>query len=676
MKDSTSPAAGAGPDTRIVRAAIHPAIGIARVGNSREAFYIGPQVADPAPRDPGFYRDATGALKREAAEFRVYGYNASGEVVRELTSAADEIAWEVHVANRKAAWYQWQIAMDIPDAAQTVLPLRNAKTAARKTLAIDAGVQRIQGAEAASVACIGQFTGVPVQIGELRTDGHGRLLFLPGFGISASPTQSPIFNENDGNTFINADGWYDDTCDGPVSATVRVDGQPVPVEGAWVVSAPPNYAPQVKAERTLYDLLYSLYVQAGWLPFPQELSFTRDVYPILQRLSGLQWVNQGFATQFGHNGVFDFENPALIARLAALPTDGGYDPNAEFRRQVFNSFRPAEPKDGNQMPWPWLYGDGMTYPAGPSPLQNASISQTQSDILSRWAAGHFKADWGCLPSPPDHIDAVPLQEQPAMLDRAALEFCLADAFHPGCELTWPMRHLTLYSAPFRIRRRPAGEPETDYGPTLDQATALSASGPLHAQGPGDLNRWMGLPWQADTAWCRAGYDTTYDPFAPAFWPARVPNQVLAEQDYAVVVDPNQPDARRIEAFTNRTNWNQPLHGTTAEVMTTMVRIFGSMGLVEVRPGVPDDARFPATMMVASYGPDVAPGDARSSSGAATAPSEEKARLLGAMQATGLGAAAAARPAGAGRPLPSGANFQSPDEARNAPRPVRRTPPRA
>ncbi|WP_192885013.1 LodA/GoxA family CTQ-dependent oxidase, partial [Paracidovorax avenae] len=25
--------------------------------------------------------------------------------------------------------------------------------------------------------------------------------------------------------------WYDDTCDGPVSATVRIDGQPVPVAG-------------------------------------------------------------------------------------------------------------------------------------------------------------------------------------------------------------------------------------------------------------------------------------------------------------------------------------------------------------------------------------------------------------------------------------------------------------
>ncbi len=670
MQDSTSPASGAGTDTRIVRAAIHPAIGIARVGNSREAFYTGPQVTHPAPREPGFYRDPTGALKREAAEFRVYGYNAAGEVVRELASPADDICWEVHVANRKAAWYQWQIAMDIPEAAKTVLPRRNANVTAtaRDTLAIDAGAQRIQGPHAAAVACTGHFTGVAVQIGELRTDGHGRLLFLPGYGVSASPTGSPIFIDGDDNSFINADGWYDDTCDGPVSATVRIDGQPVPVEGAWVVSAPPNYAPQVKAERTLYDLLHSLYVQAGWLPFPQEISFTRDVYPILQRLSGLQWVNQGFAAQFGHNGVFDFENPALIERLAALPPHGAYDPNAEVRRQVFNSFRPPEPADGNQMPWPWIYGDAMANPAGQSPRQNAAISQTQSDILARWAEGRFTADWGQLPAPADHIDAVPLQEQPAMLDRAALDFCLADAFHPGCELTWPMRHLTLYSAPFRIRRRPAGEVERDYGRTLDQATALSANGPLYAQGPGDLNRWMGLPWQADTAWCRAGYDTHYDPFAPAFWPARVPNQVLAEQDYDIVVDSGQPPERRVEAFTNRTDWNKPLPDPTAEAMTTMVRIFGSMGLLEVRPGVKDDPRFPATMMVASYGPDVAPADARSTAGTAAAPAGDAVRPMGVQAGAPAG--------GAARPLPSGANFRSHDEARRAPLPVRKGPPRA
>jgi L-lysine epsilon oxidase C-terminal domain len=43
-----------------------------------------------------------------------------------------------------------------------------------------------------------------------------------------------------------------------------------------------------------------------------------------------------------------------------------------------------------------------------------------------------------------------------MLDRASLEFCLADAFHPGCEMTWPMRTAGLYMAPFRIAHAAPG----------------------------------------------------------------------------------------------------------------------------------------------------------------------------------------------------------------------------
>ena len=62
---------------RIVRAAIHPAIGIARVGNSPDEYYFGPEVDEPAP--PDGYKDAGGAIKRQAARFRVYGYNAAGE---------------------------------------------------------------------------------------------------------------------------------------------------------------------------------------------------------------------------------------------------------------------------------------------------------------------------------------------------------------------------------------------------------------------------------------------------------------------------------------------------------------------------------------------------------------------------------------------------------------------
>jgi hypothetical protein len=36
-------------DMRIVRAAIHPSIGIARVGNSEREYYIGPEVPAPLP---------------------------------------------------------------------------------------------------------------------------------------------------------------------------------------------------------------------------------------------------------------------------------------------------------------------------------------------------------------------------------------------------------------------------------------------------------------------------------------------------------------------------------------------------------------------------------------------------------------------------------------------------
>ncbi|HEU4535300.1 MAG TPA: LodA/GoxA family CTQ-dependent oxidase, partial [Polyangiaceae bacterium] len=409
---------------------------------------------------------------------------------------------------------------------------------------------------------------------------------------------------------------------------------------------------------TMYDLLYDLYVQAGWLPAPAAISFARDVYPVLQRLTALQWVNHGFAAQFGHGGRYDFEDPAFVARLARKPPEGEYDPEAEVRRQVLNSFRPPVAADGNQLPWPWLYGDAMAVPAGNSPRQNASITATQYAALRRWAAGDFEDDWGDARPDETDLDRLPLAEQPAMLDRAALEFCLADAFHPGCELTWPMRHLSLYRAPFRVRERPADEPPPDYGPTLNQAAALAPAGPLYAQGPGDLTRWMGLPWQADTAYCRAGYDANYDPFAPTFWPARVPNHVLTAHDYDLVVDQKLPPQRRVDAFSQRTSWNKPLHGDTAQQMEQMVRIFGSMGLVEVRPGVPDDPALPKTMMVASYGPDVAPADARSAE--PEAPPALKAAL----------APPPARGKAKARPLPRGANFESHEHAKAAPLPVR------
>jgi hypothetical protein len=598
----------AAKDDRIVRCAIHPAIGVARVGNSSDEFFVGPQVVPAPPMPAGAYRDAQGGLKRQAAQFRIYGLNASSEVVAELTADTADIRWTVHVANGKASWYQWEMALDIPEAAGKQLPLRNASVSGdrRRELFIDGGPKSIagKGVSGPEYEMRGLFLGTKVYLGEIRTDHRGMLLFLGGRGVSASPTGSPIFNDKDPNAFINADGWFDDICDGPVSATVRIDGREIPVEGAWVITAPPNYAPDLLGVRTLYDLLVDLYVGAGWIKEPAIPSFRWDVYPILQRLSRLQWVNRGFAAQFGRGGPHEFEDEDYIGRLARDPAADGHDLFHELRQQVLLSLRPPRPPDGNQLPWPWLYGDAMDIPAILSPRQNAAISQAQFDVISAWADGRFVADWPHGSMSLSSIDDLPVRERPAMLDRAALDYCLADAFHPGCEVTWPMRHLSLYSRPFRIRTRNPATPMTLYGATLTPEEALGRGGPLFEQGPGDLTRWMGLPWQADTAFCRAGYDRKYDLYQPAFWPARVPNHVLSEDDYRIAIDAAQPRPRRLEAFVERTSWTDPLRGDIATQMETMVRIFGSMGLLERRPGVPDDPILPPEMWVASWGPDV------------------------------------------------------------------------
>src|SRR5262245_55920773 len=132
-------------DDTIVRAAIHPGIGIARVGNSADDYFVGPELPYLVAAPVEGYRDAQGALKRQAARFRVFGYNSAGHVVRELTADDAEIAWTVHVANKKAAWYNFEIALDIPEAVPCIR--RNAAFVgeARRRLVIDPGPRSIGG---------------------------------------------------------------------------------------------------------------------------------------------------------------------------------------------------------------------------------------------------------------------------------------------------------------------------------------------------------------------------------------------------------------------------------------------------------------------------------------------------------------------------------------------------
>ncbi len=136
---------------RITHVRIHPGIGIARVGNSDSDYYIGPEVMNPELTPFGATRDAAGAIKRQAARFRVYGYDAQGNVVAEIQQSKNStVEWAVHVANRKAQWYEFNAAMDLPETADITVPLRNPKVSSgdRGALAIDPGEKKIMGLEA------------------------------------------------------------------------------------------------------------------------------------------------------------------------------------------------------------------------------------------------------------------------------------------------------------------------------------------------------------------------------------------------------------------------------------------------------------------------------------------------------------------------------------------------
>ncbi|MFE2953274.1 LodA/GoxA family CTQ-dependent oxidase [Embleya sp. NPDC059267] len=582
----------------IAYAKIHPAIGVARVGNSTrdDGWYYGPETPDPDPMPVGSLKDATGAFKRQAARFRLYGYDRAGHVVRELTAAdaGITIEWGVHVANQKAAWYEFSLALDIPDMQGHSTPRRN-KGIDRGRLVIDPGRKTLRAGTGQSVEFTGgTFQDIPVPLGRMHTDEHGRLVVLGGSGHSAAKNNEEL------HSFGNNDGWYDDISDGPVTAAVTLNGHPIDVEPAWVVVGPPNYAPDVKTVRTVYDLLLDVFVGNGQLPRPTPVSFEQHIEPLLERFSTLQWVNKGFATHFGYAGPQDFTTAEMQRRLSKPGNT-----YRELRRQVYTAMRDYQRDGLAPMTWPWFYGDGMSS-RPKSPLQYMTLSDLQMDMLLKWSDGDFVGT--ARSGFPRHLEKAPVADQPGLLDRAALDFCLADAFHPGCEVTWPIRHATMFAEPFRILHRAEGQVEPDYGAELTPERALGADGPLHAQGPGGLTRWMAIPWQTDTASCRSGYESTlglgprYDPHLPTFWPARVPNHVLAERDFRVVnkeggSTPSEDE--REAAFANRASWLRGLSGTYKEQLKQAAAEWHHFGVVETRRYTVGDNKYPPYVQVES-----------------------------------------------------------------------------
>ncbi len=472
---------------------IHPAIGVARLGDSPTGWFIGPEspgalpdLSDPNITQPanGRYKDA-GGIKRQGARFRIYEYDDAGGAptpVREITHAEAEITWSVHLGNRKAAGPRIFEKGD-----------RNVGVA-RERLIIDAGRQQIAGASAEALELAGSFQGahtapVPVPLGTLRTDAAGRLIVFGGFGKSFSPTNTAVHS-----TFNNED-WCDDTSDGPVTASLRLrdTGQLVTqVEAAWVLVGPPDFAPPIGNVISLYDIVYDtaqalFRVHLDPLLAAGRCSFTQHIYPILRRAADIWWVDE---SAFGHapGAGGDFLDAARFALLQSNNQTLG-SPERRAREGVVSRLRRPDGSGGNM---PELNAE---FDTGRAPR----LTPVQFELMQRWARGEFEADWqGADPraAPVVPLAQVPLAEQPFSLDKAALGACVGASFYPGIE------------APRVFRDRP----------TSRQFPRGVYAGPfrlLPDLPPGALTQGLAVPWQTDFAACGSGW-----------WPAQRPNDVF------------------------------------------------------------------------------------------------------------------------------------------------------
>jgi hypothetical protein len=466
---------------------IHPALGIARLGNHPTDYFIGPERPyDTTPPEGGYKSQHAGTrkIKRQAARFRLFGYDANNRLVREITAADAAIEWTVHLANTKASWQEFkELSRDEPLRNRTYTPARE-----RGRLNIDPGPRKVSGLKDKARFDNGQFTEwkaagsrtlTDIYLGEIRTDPVGRLLVLGGHGKSASPWQTPITHS------FNNDGWHDDIADGSVDATVTLkSGQTFSAVGAWVICAPPNFAPPIGNLVTLHDSLYQKFVTNGQYdtfvaqnlldPRRDPPSWRYDVYPLLNRIYNVQWVVDLGTRHQGLNDILD------------------RDLNSFSRLIVFNTLKSPDGAASGNMPR--LFGDVV--PSKGPIEQSLTLTAVQYQVIRDWKDERVNtAGEHGSPSSPDNREITPQG-----LDRAALEHVVGGGFHPGIEAGWMIRDIFHCDEPFRLSRQ-------------------------QDLRPGDVTKQMAVPWQTDFYKC---IKLVRDGSIYGFWPGARPNDVVPE----------------------------------------------------------------------------------------------------------------------------------------------------
>lgn len=285
-------------ESRPVRMAtyeIHPRIGVARLGNSPNEFYLAPEEVGGLPivcdengnevlkegkqQYVRKFKDEIGRIKRQAAKFKIF--KKEGRNVEEINLSSSEvkkIEWTVHLANKKPIWYTFSELLgdlnfgESNSYENTRVPVNNPEVTdldERKQLIIDPGPRSISRVGASvdfsryNIPGGYRFGSFPPlstggqqinTLGTLKMDKEGHLVALGAHGnVSGSA---------DISSFRGAAGYWDDISDGYVLATIHFkDGKRVDVDPAWLLIGSPKYAPELVNITTMYDTVYDTSVR-------------------------------------------------------------------------------------------------------------------------------------------------------------------------------------------------------------------------------------------------------------------------------------------------------------------------------------------------------------------------------------------------------------------------------
>jgi L-lysine epsilon oxidase-like protein len=630
---------------------IHPAIGIARVGDAvrsdanNDFYFIGPEIPEvPANVDPqsgaqGEFKTPDGKVKPQAARFRIFEYEKGndgkfrpiGEVKTSENTRVVKIIWTVHLANRKAnfcAFHGQAGAEDNPLFASYGTP-QNPRLKARndqlktnaerkKSLELDPGPQHVNGGDTVTVAHFaidhdlkqnkpsGETKLKIRTLGELRSDADGHLIVIGGMGQSDF---DPGLGNETIQHFANNDGWFDDMSDGPVQAELTIDGVKQDVASAWVVVGPPDFVPPIRSYRTMYDSLVDVIVREMAIP-PDDGLFAGALAHIAAMND--DWKRNNTIKDFRPSFCRDIA-PILsaIARLERVHQHQ-MGPRARFHGSIgalnFNALggpgslqanrdavfeRVRDPNALATQPiqpsqMPSAHGDYYEPANGRGGDTDPAFLHSVSRLQYALLRAWQKGDFV---EDWGQVAVILPTITPEGLDRAALENMSGGAFYPGMEASWLFAKKEVWDKPFRLAlNRTVG---TIPVPGENRRDVIVTAGAFSQQ--------MALPWQADFLDCAA--DFVVDASVAdrrrrvGWWPMTRPDEVFP-------VD--SPKDRRSWARVPESQ--TPLSFREIQTHNEMVNLWSTLGfVVETAPeGGPKDlyeVEFnKAPMLVAAAAP--------------------------------------------------------------------------